>query len=175
MSVYLFIERFRLPDNAKNYLILLINSLLPLTNKFPKSYKNLLEILGLSKQKIIYENYCQLCKSRVNRDFKCLNESCKSSDSVCVATNKFCYVPLKTQLSLLIDEYKHDLAFPIKSKQKDLNNSVFYENIMQPNVWHLLLYTDGISLANSSNYSCWPVFISIVELPVGIRQSKKGF
>lgn len=147
-------------------------------NNFPNCYKQLLDVLEFPKQEISTENYCQKCKSSLitdeNSKFKCSKTDCKFYSSPILSPDKFCYVPIKSQLLLLIEEYKHDLFHFQQSSFKDLTNSSFYQNLAHPNVWHLLLYSDGISLANSSSYSCWPVLISLAELPASVRQSKKG-
>lgn len=57
----------------------------------------------------------------------------------------------------------------------DIINSKHYSSIETNNQLGLLVFADGIELANSSYKNCWPVFITICDLPFSLRNSSSHF
>jgi hypothetical protein len=50
----------------------------------------------------------------------------------------------------------------------------FYKKIQKDGVLHLIVYADGVKPADSFKKECWPIFVSLAELPRSLRDSMKN-
>lgn len=185
-----FMVRFRLADEAMNYLLALVGLLLPDGNLFPSSLYRLRKYLKFYTflPKITY--YCSNCYSHVLKDAsKCPNHFCNKDLSVSGAVSYFLQHSLINQLTILFkrksftDDIRNHRFTHIASTKtghiRDVYDGVLYQNLYNdgflksPNNISFAMNTDGVSIFKSSRVSMWPVYLLINELPIKRRKERK--
>lgn len=176
LLIALFCDRNSLSNSAKTQLIQLIRHILPINNNLPKTHESLYKFLKLNQDEIIEESYCSNCDKKLDRQKKCTNSRCSNLEIRQISPNYFTYVNIEKQITMLLEENHNSLnSFTAKiSKLTDIVNGSYYNSIAVDKTIHVMLFTDGIELAKSSYYHFWPVFLTFIELPFSIRQSKNG-
>ena len=113
--------------------------------------------------------FCQVCDTNLTEEFNCLK--CKK---VQIEFNIFSFVSIVDQLKSLVNSNFDKITSLAKEKRNcvDLLDGEYYSKIKKENTLHLMIVSDGVRLANSSIAEFWPVFVSLVELPRHLRESK---
>lgn len=116
--------------------------------------------------------YCSVCQSEI-KDV-CKNLQCSQFNRSSISRDYFHYISIKDQLAETIKCY-YDQILDKKLNDKnyyDITNSNFYKKLNNENKYlNLMIYSDGVNL-NNTNKHFWPVFLSICELPLGLRDSR---
>lgn len=191
LLLIIFIIRFRLSDEAIQYLITLLGLLLPDNSKLVGSLYQLRKYL----QKLTFlpeiQYYCAFCYTHVRKGDKlCKNEICKKDLTQSNSMAYFVRHSLVKQLSTLFKREKftelvrnHRFAHFEKVRSnsicdvydgqlyKDLFNSGFLSN---RNNISFSMNTDGVSIFKSSSTSMWPVYLLINELPIKQRKAREN-
>lgn len=133
-----------------------------------------------------YCSYCFLLVDKNNRDKFCPNSFCSKDFSVSGSLSFFVEVPIMDQLRKLFSKpgFYNDIQFRHNRDKKgdrisDIFDGELYKKLSQPpNVlssrdsisftWN----TDGVPVFKSSNFSLWPLYLVINELPPKKRFSK---
>jgi hypothetical protein len=168
-------------DKLFNKLLTIINEFLPLINNLPKNLNALLKIIGL-KNKVTsnIKNFCGVkkCPGILNDNFFCNFPRCEFNETVSKNYSSFYAVPVKERIEKSVSHFYKDILSYSRSDNDfiDILDGEYYNEInREQSTVNLMIYSDGVQLSKSKiNKHCWPVFLSIVELPLQLRDSKKN-
>jgi hypothetical protein len=180
--VFAFMTRHNLTTIASEELIKLIQFLLPNNNFFPKSLNKLHKEIGFEKAEINVKEYCQKCRllfmigplnvDQNESDFcGCLNEDDQRN------FDSFLYLNVYDKISFLVDQFFDSIHQHFSSQKSclDIIDGEFYKSIANENTLNLMICADGTPIRNTSNKKeFWPVILSLVELPLPLRDSIKN-
>ena len=177
LAIFAFILRFSLSMVAQKALLDLIHIVLAAnqTTGIPKSIHQLHKIVGFENVSIVTKSFCEECSKPLSPEMKCTYDKCNQKQLVALRSDIFSFVDFSAQLrSLIRNNFSaindflcntHDIDFI------DIIDGHHYRQIQQQNRLNLLVYTDGVQVAESSLLNCWPVVLSLVELPCRFRNS----
>ena len=180
--VFAFMTRHNLTTIASEELIKLIQFLLPNNNFFPKSLNKLHKEIGFEKDEINVKEYCQKCRllfmigplnvDQNESDFcGCLNEDDQRN------FDNFLYLNVYDKISFLVNQFFDSIQQHFTSQKSclDIIDGEFYKSIANENTLNLMICADGTPIRNTSNKKeFWPVILSLVELPLPLRDSVKN-
>jgi hypothetical protein len=180
--VFAFMTRHNLTTIASEELIKLIQFLLPNSNFFPKSLNKLHKEIGFETAEINVKEYCQKCRllfmigplnvDQNESDFcGCLNEDDQRN------FDNFLYLNVYDKISFLVDQFFDSIHQHFSSQKGclDIIDGEFYKSIANENTLNLMICADGTPIRNTSNKKeFWPVILSLVELPLPLRDSIKN-
>ena len=160
---------------AQKALLDLINILLAANHcpGIPKTIHQLHKIVGLENVSISSKSFCEQCSTPLCPEQKCTNDRCDKKNLVALRSDLFSFVDFSAQLrSLVSNNFSAINDFLCNTRDfTDIIDGHHYRQIQQPNRLNLLVYTDGVQVAESSLLNCWPVVLSVVELPCRLRNS----
>ena len=111
----------------------------------------------------------------MSNDKICLNVECTQNNVIATEFDIFSSVDFSIQLKTTIRKYFEINNYLIEERDFiDIVDAKYYQKIRKSNKLHLICYTDGVQLVKSSNHQCWPVVVSLVELPSKIRDSNQN-
>ena len=173
LAIFAFIVRFSLSLVGQKALLQLIKLLLPDNNKLPTTVRGLNSHVGLDKINILNKSFCDDCSGDLNAARMCSNNECRMKDKASTDPDLFSYVDFAPQLKSLVQHNFNIISEYLSDRRDfiDLIDGDYYKQIKRVNRLHLMCYTDGIQLVASGAYQCWPVVLSLVELPGWIRDS----
>ena len=169
-----FKRRYRLTNRCFAALLKLIKIFLPFGNNLPTTLESIKRLTGFSS-KIDLKKYCpnDECQQIVP-GATCVKRICKNFNKP-IQPDLFHYVSIKNQLINFIQRYHQDISKYLDGNKSflDIVETSHYikANTVDFNMINLIIYTDGIKL-NNNDKECWPVFLSICELPLSLRDSK---
>ena len=153
---------FNLSNECFIALLKLIKILLPYGNKLPTTI-----------DKIKHKNYCPECLNQLEFN-SCSYNLCVNFRKIIKSPSMFHSISIKNQLSSAIKFFFKQIV-DHKSTLKDfmdITNSNHYLHVNQvDNIINLMCYTDGVALKNNKT-TFWPVFLSICDLPLILRDSR---
>jgi hypothetical protein len=171
-----FKNRFLLDNTCFEALLVLIHFFLPFGNNLPTTLTKLHRVLSISDDsQLKKKQFCSKCQFVIS-DSMCQNVNCQEFGKVSRDFDTFHYISIKKQLIQnvrffceKIINYKNE-----NKKFTDITNSD-HKNQMKANQnsLDLLLYSDGVRL-RKNNKKFWPVFLSLCELPLILRDSKSN-
>ena len=166
-----FKDRFTLTNACFEALLVLIHFLLPFGNKIPTNITKLNRIITTNNEKINKKLYCRQCQSLI-KEVVCQNIKCSEFSKIPNDYDIFHFVSVKKQLKLNVEHfYKQILNYKMDIKgYYDITNSEHKKN---SNCIDLMLYSDGVKL-RKNNKKFWPVFLSLCDLPLILRDSKSN-
>jgi hypothetical protein len=170
-----FKNRYTLTDRCFIVLLKLIKTFLPFDNNLPTTMERINKITSVARSKIELKKYCPNndCQAIV-QEATCVENACKNFNRI-IQPDLFHYVSIKQQLVTFIQRYHKDISKYLGGNKTflDIVETSHYmkSNSDNTNMINLIIYTDGIKL-NNNDKECWPVFLSICELPLSLRDSK---
>ena len=170
-----FKNKHTLSDKCFIRLLKLIKYILPFNNKLPTTLESIKKITSVARSKIELKKYCpnDNCQAIV-QEATCVESLCKNFNRI-IQPDLFHYVSIKQQLVTFIQRYHKDISKYLGGNKTflDIVETSHYRraNTVDSNIINMIIYTDGIKL-NDSDKECWPVFLSICELPLSLRDSK---
>ncbi|XP_060599450.1 uncharacterized protein LOC132753052, partial [Ruditapes philippinarum] len=187
-----FIIRFRLPEQAIDYLLKIVSCILPhghrLMNTLYNFRKFLKEYTVNMRPSLFY--YCNFCYCEVNRQCKTCPE-CSKSLTGSGSMSYFVQLKIEAQLQLLwknssfanavrSHRFKHYESKKGVTSISDIYDGKLYKKLFNnesgilgdENNLSFALNTDGVPLFKSSNIGIWPVYLLINELPISMRKQR---
>ena len=158
-------ERFNVSDNGKIALLELLHFLLS-ENNLPKS-KEKFDYIFKKGNIVKIDKYCLHCCA-LTKEIVCENASCILFNKKVNTFNYYSHCKLAPQIKEFMSHYFEDYERHVFNHTSDITRCNYYNRIhvnQQKPSLNLVVATDGISLVNSANFECWPVFCSILELP----------
>ena len=185
-----FMVRFRLPDEAMNYLLSLLSLLLPDDSKVPKTLYQMRQFFNKHVPLPEIKYYCSWCYAHVERESTtCSNKHCLRDLTGQGAMSHFvlhsCISQIRTmfQRKSFTDSVRTH-RFAHMSKGGDSLSDVYdgenYKKLYQsgflsdPNSLSFGMNTDGVAIFKSSRVSMWPVYLMINELPLKQRKAREN-
>ncbi|XP_076909856.1 uncharacterized protein LOC143567279 [Bidens hawaiensis] len=175
-------------DSTFDKILLIIKDILPDDAKLPRNFyetKKMLKPLELPSQRIhVCENHCMLFNKEYSDLDRCkvCNKDRYKERGKKVPKLVLNYLPVGPRLQRLFyskktaqhltwhaDHHRNPekMSHPSEGRAWDHFNSVFPDFAQETRKVRLGLCTDGFSPNNTSgsSYSCWPVFITVYNLP----------
>jgi hypothetical protein len=173
LGLLAYMHRFSLSKYAQNQLLNLVKSILPINNILPKNITKLELEIGIESKNILKKWFCEKCNKQMSDVKKCINDECEKHGQKVKQCDSFSYVDFSVQLQSMVRKYFAEISQYLRAKRDffDIIDASYYHQVKQTNKLHLLCYTDGVQLVKSASNSCWPVVVSLVELPGNIRDS----
>ena len=171
-----YFNRFDLSIIAQEKLLDMIRLFLPLSNNLPKTINKLKKLTLKENDEILENYYCDVCLNRLDNEKKCCEEECVNHNKKLTNVCSFTYLNIEPRITKLIKN-NFDKIMEFRTTKEcflDLNDGEHYKNIKNQNQLTLMVYTDGISVSNSSSNHFWPVIIGLCELPSTLRDSLKN-
>ena len=186
-----FMIRFRLSDETMQYLLVLLQLLLPENNTLVRSLYSFKAYLGKLISAPTLQYYCAHCYTHVGKEAtRCTNEHCMKDLTVSGAVAYFVLHSMISQLQVLFkrkhftEQIREHRFNHFRSKSTDTINDVYdgklYQNLYNkgilnnPNNLSFAMSTDGVAIFKSSKISMWPVYMLINELPIAERKSREN-
>lgn len=174
-----FLARYNLPDIALNELLELINCHLPVNAHWHLSKFKLLKKFRSEDVKVYY--YCPQCENTIIDFSAAHNKKCEECGYICYqaklkeARNYFLHLPLKNQISQLMNNGHVYQSLRKECDESDVINGRAYrklleEKVISKNDITLQWNTDGVKIFKSSKVSLWPIQVAINELPYHSRR-----
>jgi hypothetical protein len=171
-----FKNRFTLDNTCFEALLVLIHFFLPFGNNLPTTLTKLHRVLSINNNsQLRKKQFCSTCQFVIS-DSMCQNSKCKDFGKVSRDFDTFHFISIKKQLKLNVQFFYEQIKNYKNENKKftDITNSG-HKNKMNSNQnsLDLMLYSDGVRL-RKNNKKFWPVFLSLCELPLILRDSKSN-
>ncbi|XP_069470109.1 uncharacterized protein [Ambystoma mexicanum] len=191
LLVCCFMIRFRLSDEAANYMLNLTYLLLPPSNRMIRTMYHLQKyIKGFVKAPII-NYYCATCYTHVDKNTQtCPNTHCLKDLTPNDSISYFIQHSLIAQLQIMfsrkgftenVRNYRfHHYMQKEKHEMKDVYDGELYLDLFErgflndPNSLSFAMNTDGVPVFKSSKVSMWPVYLIVNELPISQRKLREN-
>ncbi|XP_066921278.1 uncharacterized protein [Clytia hemisphaerica] len=170
-----FAERHHLSKSALKDLLALTKLHLPKPNNFPTTVNSLYRSLNI-KDEFQKHYFCENCKQIINKNETC--KHCKDSK-----TRHFIYSNVEEELKGILKRphFQEGFKAPMKKVDnvlRDYCDGKVYQDLLESgiigsNTITLQMNSDGVKMFNSCNYSVWPIYLRINELPPALRKLKK--
>ena len=191
LLICVFMIRFRLSDETIQFLLTLIQLLLPDNNRLIKSLYGLKKYLGKFIHAPNLKYYCARCYAHVEKTaVKCTNEHCLQDLTSSGSMAYFVQHSIISQLSVLFkrksftesirtNRFAHFRNNPQK-KLMDVYDGTIYQQLFNTGILNnennlsFAISTDGVQIFKSSKVSMWPVYMLINELPLSQRKAREN-
>lgn len=183
--------RFKLSDEALNYIISIIAILLPSGHNMIKSVYVLQDHLRKFVSFPTIHHLCSFCGTRVEEDSKrCINQFCLKYLSQPGAVGYCIQYSVIKQLQLMCkrNSYLQKIrSYRFKHYEENEGNTIkdVYDGtnyreafrkgfLSDPNSISFSLNTNGVQIFKSSMVSMWPVYMLINDMPLSERKLKEN-
>ena len=176
-----FLLAHNITKEALADLLTLLNTLLPKLHNLPTSPYKFYKSLNIDMLEPVRHYFCPSCSKEISSDEN-VCPSCKKEKS-----HYFLELPLEEQVKRLFqqqcffDQIQHRFHRKSSSDLQDIYDGCVYKDLSKPGGilsnpqnLSLLWNTDGVPVFKSSNFSIWPIFFVINELPYQLRMRKQN-
>lgn len=156
----------------------MLQILLPEDNQMPKTVFKLLQYVRnlVPPFTVVKHFYCSHCLCYDGVKFKAKCSSCKAIKK----NNCFFEIDIREQIKHMFEQRNlgEKLKLPLRNRNQDVITDVIdgseylrVNSQRQKYDLTLMLNTDGLSLVKSSKSHCWPLMLTILEVPQYLRES----
>ena len=191
LLILAFTLSHKISNEAIEDLLSLLHAMLFPPSVLPTSLYKFFKLLNIKREDTIRCYYCPSCQHPVDdpNAANCLNSTCSKAFSTPSDLGYFVLLPLEKHIQNVysrpgfLDRIKHRF---MRKKQKqnaieDIYDGSLYKEHMKnggvlanPVNISLLWNTDGVPVFKSSNFSIWPLYFVINELPYRLRMKMKN-
>ena len=191
LLIWIYIVHCSLTMDQISGLLSLLNLHFMVAHPALRSVYSFKRVFNEMQRPYVKHHYCNFCMASVNdAALVCSNQFCGKDMTVKGAKAYFLEFPVESQLVNLFQqpEFRENLQHRNVRKKKsphhieDIYDGNVYKNMLfrsdpmhadQNNV-SFTMNTDGVPVFKSSQTSVWPIFLSINELPFGMRKQQEN-
>lgn len=174
VAILTFMQCEHLSGVGLKRLLLLINLFLPQPNNFFTSHKRFFKLIEDIDEPVTFHYFCSICQ-RIVKSPSDLCDKCTDENK---SVQFFMTFSITSQLSKMFKrsefveqlKYKNTRARKNTDCMEDLYDAEVYKNVNEdfsPSPYDLTFTwnADGLQIFKSNNYSLWPFFLVVNELP----------
>ncbi len=191
ISLHIYSLCHKISNEALDDLLSLLREILNPPTVLPTTLYMFFKILNIKQTDTLRCYYCPSCQHPIDnpKTTKCPNSTCSKTFQTSSDLAYFVQLPLEKHVQTIysrpgfLEQIKHRF---IRKKEKtdaieDIYDGFVYKKLAErggilssPVNISLLWNTDGVPVFKSSNFSIWPLFFVINELPYTLRMKMKN-